>query len=370
MTSAVSDKIAKTGRRLGRPDILFWCLPWLMFLLVLGTVAQKTIGLYDAQHQFFSSFVFFIYGVPLPGGYSVIAVMAINLVCKFIFSSQWTWQKAGIHLTHVAVIILLIGGLLTAFTMQEGYMALKEGEQKSTITDYHQRTVFIQGEDGDGQRVVVNFDDFKRGKTDDLPLSFKVKPLKLCRHTQIKPMPKDSRNYIGAASMIDLQCVEPLKDSEQNRAGMVYEISGASDADNGIYVAFEGRQTQDEITDNGGNIHTITLAREERQLPFSVSLRKFNRDVYPGTDMARDYESMIDVIDGHVKWPAHITMNEPLRYKGYTLYQASTWIDDEGAAVSVLSVVKNTGWIFPYLSGVLLFIGLFYHLIVMIRKRR
>lgn len=31
-----------------RPAILFYALPWLMILLVAGTVAQKDLGLYAA----------------------------------------------------------------------------------------------------------------------------------------------------------------------------------------------------------------------------------------------------------------------------------------------------------------------------------
>lgn len=367
MLSAISGRIVKTGRRLGRPDILFWCMPWLMILLIIGTVAQKNIGLYDAQNIYFSSLFFTWHGIPLPGGYLVITILALNLICKFIFSSNWTWDKAGIHLTHLAVIILFLGGLLTALSMEEGYIALKQGEQKSYVTDYHDRVLSIEDENGD--KITIAFEDLQKGKIiKNLP--FTVTPLRLCRHSHIVPAPDNTGERMGAASMFDIKCTVPLTDSEQNMAGMIYKVENATAAQNGIYAIFENRRTHDDIVDKDGNIYKFIMHRRERNLPFAVELQSFSRPVYAGTDMARDYQSQIRVHDGPVNWPALITMNEPLRYKGYTFYQASTWLDDDGAAVSVLSVVTNTGWIFPYLAGILLMVGLLYHLVVRLRARR
>jgi len=359
MMSAITGRIVRTGQRLGCPDILFWSMPWLMILLVMGTVAQRNMGLYDTQRIYFSSFFFSWRGLFLPGGYLVIAVMALNLVCKFIFSSVWTWDKAGIHLTHLAVIILLSGGLLTALSMEEGYIALKKNEQKSYVTDYQDRVLRI--EDSQGNIITVDFDDLQKDQAiENLP--FMVTPLRLCRHSHIVPIPDDGK--------FDIKCTSPLKDSEQNIAGMVYRIDNAVDAQNGIYTTFENRQGNDDIISRDGNIYKLIIHRRERLLPFAIELQSFNRPVYAGTDMARDYQSRIVIHDGAVNWPALITMNEPLRYKGYTLYQASTWMDEDGEAVSVLSVVTNRGWIFPYIAGILLMIGLLYHLIIRLRMRR
>lgn len=360
-------RLVRTGRRLGRPDILFWSLPWLMVLIIIGTLAQKTMGLYDAQNMFFSSFVFFWNGIPLPGGYTVLTVMAANLTCKFIFSSEWNWKKGGIHLIHLSVIILLFGGLLTAATMQEGYIALKEGEEKAFITDYHKRVLVF--ETPKGERTVIPFAGIRAGET-VAGLPFTVRPVKKCRNAQIIAKTAPSKDgAIGAAAMVDMNCADPLNDSERNRGGLVYEIGGAAAGENGVYIVFEGRQTQDEILGKDGASYRVTVERAQRTLPFAIELTSFQRDVYAGTDMPRSYESMVRVHDGGIDWPARIAMNEPLRYKGYTFYQASTWIDADGEAVSVLSAVTNTGWVFPYIAGIMLALGLIYHVVMEVRKR-
>ena len=55
-------------------------------------------------------------------------------------------------------------------------------------------------------------------------------------------------------------------------------------------------------------------------------------------------------------------MNEPLRHKGYTFYQAS-FIDGELIQTTVLAAVKNYGRLFPYISTIVMCIGLLFHMI-------
>ena len=60
-------------------------------------------------------------------------------------------------------------------------------------------------------------------------------------------------------------------------------------------------------------------------------------------------------------------MNEPLRHKGYTFFQAS-FIDDSEVETTVLATVKNYGRLFPYISSIIMSIGLLIHLLVMMPK--
>ena len=50
-------------------------------------------------------------------------------------------------------------------------------------------------------------------------------------------------------------------------------------------------------------------------------------------------------------------MNNPLRFKGYTFYQAH-YEEEEGIKTSVLAVVKNYGRLFPYISSIIMCIGI------------
>ena len=105
-------------------------------------------------------------------------------------------------------------------------------------------------------------------------------------------------------------------------------------------------------------------------LPFTVTLNALDDGYYPGTDVAQYYLSAIDITDGNHTASEYIAMNDPLRYRGYTFYQSSVLTLPDQQRISVLSVVYNPGWLFPYLATALLFLGLAFHAGVKIRERR
>ena len=60
-----------------------------------------------------------------------------------------------------------------------------------------------------------------------------------------------------------------------------------------------------------------------------------------------------------------IYMNQPLRYDGKAFYQASF---GKGDTLSILQVVENPGWLLPYISCVLVSIGLLVHFGITLRR--
>jgi len=59
-----------------------------------------------------------------------------------------------------------------------------------------------------------------------------------------------------------------------------------------------------------------------------------------------------------------IYMNNPLRYKDYTVYQASYDSDSVGRQSSTLAVVKNYARVLPYIACLLVFFGLALHFLI------
>ena len=80
-----------------------------------------------------------------------------------------------------------------------------------------------------------------------------------------------------------------------------------------------------------------------RPLPFSVKLIDFRKKEYPGTSVASAFESDLEITDASrgLRLSKTISMNHPLTYRGYTIFQASFI---EGAVeTTVLSVRKDSG---------------------------
>jgi hypothetical protein len=346
------------------PAILFYALPWLMILLVAGTVAQKDLGLYAAQHLYFSSWILWWGPFPLPGAYLTLGVITLCLAAKFVLYSPWRVHQAGIILTHLGVLVLLIGGLITAFSQKEGYMLLGEGQSSALVSDYHERVLSIaQG----GKTVAgVPFATLKAGETVSAPLPFTIMPRTICRNCQPAPV-KNPDGRHGLAREISLRSAPPDQSDEANLSGLSFAIAGAGEQD-GEYLVMEEIPHHPQIR-IGEEIYTISLSRAQTALPFAIELKNFERVLHPGTDMASGFSSDVIVRDGAVEWPYLIRMNEPLRYKGYTFYQASFSLRPDGE-YSVLSVVRNKGRIFPYLGGALIFAGLLLHIFIRLTEMK
>ncbi|RME15077.1 MAG: hypothetical protein D6797_07425 [Bdellovibrio sp.] len=109
-----------------------------------------------------------------------------------------------------------------------------------------------------------------------------------------------------------------------------------------------------EITLQNGDPLQIYFGPNTIQLPFSVSLIKFYKKDYPGTQTAMSFES--DVRINRTPQIIKISMNEPYKRDGYTLYQSS--YDLGPPIVSIFSVNKDPGRPIKYLGSIILAIGI------------
>lgn len=103
-------------------------------------------------------------------------------------------------------------------------------------------------------------------------------------------------------------------------------------------------------------VYIIRYADETIDIGFDIKLKKFIMEKYPGTKRAASYQSLVEVPDqGEVL----ISMNEPLKHKGLTFYQAS-FIEDPATgepSASVLSVNYDPGRWLKYLGSLILSLG-------------
>ena len=98
-----------------------------------------------------------------------------------------------------------------------------------------------------------------------------------------------------------------------------------------------------------GKTYRMDLRFTHHYKPYQVHLVKFRFDRYPGTDTPKNYSSQVRVADPDrgAEFETTIAMNEPLRHRGETFYQQSFGQDEKS---TVLQVVRNPGWLLPYLA--------------------
>lgn len=362
----------RQAARLAGAGTVFYVLPPLMALLVCGTIAQRTSGLYEAQKTFFGSFVLWLGPVPLPGGYTLIALAGASLLLKFLFFSPWSRAKAGINIVHLGILVLLSGALLTAVQAEEGFMTIPQGQQSSIVADYHRRELaVIRGND---IVATVRPSQIVPGRELSFAgLPFKLKVRTSCRDCQILRREIVHEDYgeklRGMAQYMALAASDkPTKEDEARLYGATLSLSGPGGDYDGTYVIFD-LMPNPIVFEKDGATYQILYRKVQRDLPFSLRLDQFTKEVHPGTGLARAYSSAITVIDGGTEWPVRIAMNSPLRYKGYTFFQSSFATGSYGPA-TVLAVVRNKGWVFPYLGTALIALGLVLHLLIAVRSGR
>lgn len=347
-----------------RADIFFYLLVWLIVLLVAGTVAQKELGLYVAQERYFSSFILWAWDViPLPGGYTVMTAIFLNLFAKLTMET-WSWKKSGTIVIHVGAMLLLLGGFLTAMFSQEGSLVIPEGETRNYVSDYHAVELAIMDEGG-----TVDVQVFSEAQLiptqilSDASLPFSVTVEEFCRNCSLvkrEPMSEDASIH-GMYKIFDMKPAPLMKEDEDNRSGLIFTVSGAGEEVDGHYAIFEFMPVPQYIR-VGETKYLVQIRHARRYLPFAVKLLDFEKQVHPGTRMARHYSSEVILMDNGTEWRSLIQMNEPLRYKGYTLFQSSFMEGGGDGEVTVLAVVKNIGRTFPYISSIIMCIGLLIHL--------
>src|SRR5882757_4972516 len=119
-------------------------------LIFWATLAQVKLGIWGVQEKFFHAF-FVLELVPgtsipvpvFPGGYFLGGLLLINLVAAHIYRFRLEWKKAGIQLTHLGLILLLLGELFTSLLQVESNMRLDEGETKHYSESYRTNELAI-----------------------------------------------------------------------------------------------------------------------------------------------------------------------------------------------------------------------------------
>jgi len=322
----------------------------LLVLTYLGTMAQVEMGLYDASEKYFESFFlvdnFGPIPVVLPGVYLVSVLLSLNLLLGAIIRARKSWKRPGMLIAHGGILYILFAGFVAFHYTEEGSMILYENDQADEIYNLTDWSIEVARHDQDGKReaaLVIEEKDlkplWKKGARrtffhPSMPFEFEI--YSYARNiTNSKgqltglPLEKDRENYTDAGEFIDGIAIVPQPESKTREANVpasyikVKESSGKVLA-HSILVGANPFAPRPLTVEASGETWSIDLTRSRYSLPFGIELIKFTKEDHPGTARAREYASDVyRVDDGEATDKYHISMNKPMRYAGYTLYQAS-----------------------------------------------
>ena len=380
--------IARILRFAGSLKLTVVCLVLAAVLVFLGTIAQVHEGLYGAQARYFRSI--FVYWSPpgadwripvFPGGYLIGAVMLINLVTSFADRLRVVRGRVGLLLTHLGLILLVLGQFATDLLSVESHMRLTEGEGRNySESSSETELAIIETTRADVDTVHV-IPEKHLAKQQEIPiegLPFRVRVNRYYRNSALADRRGAMTNEPAAAtqgfgpSVVIKPAPPVVKMDQRNLPAAVIELLTSKGSLGTWIVALVIDQPQQVALE--GRTFTLQLRPTRYYKAHTITLLKFTHEKYPGTEIPKNFSSRVRVQNPEKgeEREVLIYMNNPLRYGGETYYQSG--YDERDPRVSILQVVRNPSWLTPYFSCLLVGVGLslqfLSHLVEFVRKRR
>ncbi len=122
----------------------------------------------------------------------------------------------------------------------------------------------------------------------------------------------------------------------------------------------------------GDTPYQITYSVKQIPLGFGLTLNSFRIGKYPGSERHRSYESQITTKDpaGGPSRDHLISMNQPAKIAGYTLFQSSYDQSPGGPTISYLSVSRDPGKPVVFAGYIVMMIGMLIVIATRVAKRR
>jgi hypothetical protein len=339
-------------------------------LVFWATLDQVHLGVWGVQQKFFHSFIVFVrlgdFQLPVfPGGYAIGGLLLVNLLSAHIYRFKMGWRKTGIWIAHAGLILLLLGELVSGLVQQDFQMRLDEGETKNFAESnrFNELAIINVTDPNFDEVTAIPESLLAQGTVVQSPkLPFRVVPKIYYQNSEVRmrsavPGAPPSPATVGMGPMLAVTPLEvTYKEDEENSPSAFVELVGP-DGSLGTWGVVDSRvMGNPQKFDYAGKTWKLIMRPVRHYQPVSLTLEKFSHDVYPGTDIAKNFSSRIRINppDGGSGRQVLIYMNNPLRYGGLTYYQAS-FVGDH---TTILQVVRNPSWLVPYIACAAIALGL------------
>ena len=365
-----------------------WLLAFSMVLVFFGTLDQVNYGIRATQLKYFESFIaLWQYPLqwplgeslhwlhfPIPGGYLIGPLLLVNLIAAHTTRFVFKWNKAGIFIIHLGLILLLLGQLSTQLLQEENYMWVEEGKSANYLeSHYYDELVITDVTDPKVDRIVsipIDLIDKKPTSLQHPRLPFRVETKAFYPNAAIV-----QRSHLNKTSpeMIFNRGLGREKDfvvwerpitymqDERNVTTAIIELIG-TEGSLGIWLVSNvfDEKFPPQLFNYEERDYKISLRIKRTYLPYKIELIDFTFDRYMGTEIPKNFSSKVRIINPQSTEDRQtlIYMNHPLRYKGRTFFQAA--FDKQTEKSSMFQVVNNPGWLIPYISCGMITIGLIY----------
>lgn len=356
-------------------------LAFSMALVFFGTLDQVHYGIWHTQKLYFESFlvfwdypeqwkfhdILFWLHLPMPGGYLLGGLLFVNLLAAHFTRFKPTLKKSGIFLVHFGLILLLVSELMTDLVSVESQMPVDEGGRANYSQEFRSNElVFIDRSHPEHDTIhSIPTELLKPGKRIDVPdTPLSIRTIRFFPNSDVgRAQAPVADNLADQGLAVRMNVVATptevtYAEGQVNTVTAYMEVSGPD----GVLGTWLVSNVIDErfppqIVNLGEQSWEIALRFTRIYYPFEIELIDFKHEKYPGTEIPFNFSSevMVHHEDSSKDQKSLIYMNHPLRYEGLTFYQASFANQD---TTSIFQVVRNPGWILPYVSVLLMGLGM------------
>ena len=369
--------VEMSGTRDGRPAMTLGVIHSLSYRTLPEIWFYKITGNTDAVMKEKAAFEEYVrsarypvmFRFPFVGGYLVGIVLLINLLAAHFQRFTFSRKKIGIFLTHAGLIFMLLGQLVTDKYQVESNLRLVEGQSKGySISGSECELVLIDKSRPDTDIVAaipaVSLEQSTTHQTETLPFEFTI--LEYYTNSDLGTLGQGEENKATRGKGLELAAtprpsVTSLEEVNFPAAYLRLKSTGGKELGTWMVSALFGalkNPIPEQTFEFDGKEYELALRFTRHYTPYDIELVDFKHDKFQGTEKARNFSSLVIVRDraSGAEREVNIWMNHPLRYEGKTYFQAS--FDPENAKATVLQVVRNPGWVTPYISCAMVGMGM------------
>lgn len=365
-----------------------FCLAAAMVLVFAGTLAQRSLDPFVVQTRYFQSWMVWWEASPggfrmpmFPGGHLIGAVLLANLLVSLIARFRLTWRKTGTQLIHLGLIIMLAGGLITDLFSVSSFMGINEGQTKNYSEDDQRVELAVIDPSGTEMDTVTTIPGKRLARGGEIAhesLPFRLVVRGFYQNSEINMIGGNSVAAIpastkGTGARVSVTAKPPATGlNERDTMSVVVEVKPADGGEPlGTWLVSDALAAVQDL-DFKGKTWTLQLRPLRYYKPYSLTLDEFSHEVYPGSQIPKDFSSHVTLDDPVLgdRRPVRIYMNHPLRHQGDTYYQSSF---NQRGFDTILQVVRNPGYATPYIACIVISMGLIwqfmFHLVHFIARR-
>lgn len=291
-------------------------------------------------------------------------------------------RKAGIVLLHAGLILLLGNEIWVTLTHLEQRLSGVEGETVAHTIDIRETELVLVNRQGDQDQIYTvpaQWLQRSASRSEEEPERWIAIPN---TDLEVRCLEYYPNSDIGMARG-DNPATEGLgRELVVNPMPVVSGVSGSDEMDTAsAYVQFRNRDGDDlgtflasqfqrstapifarpNVVTNGDRQYALRLWYRHFYKPYEVTIESIESMDYPGTTIPRWYSTEFKIVDHETGYRGtqKVWMNNPLRYRNETFYQSGYFKDPvTGQESTTLQVVRNRGWMIPYLCCAMVSIGL------------